>query len=294
MSTSDFGTGASFALAAALAIGALSGCHGAGAAAPHGLGFLRREGRFDAFLERATRESEVFRRRIVASRPNSSSGADHIARAIVAFRDRAGAHLDRRLDVDSFRQDAALLVERMRGRGRIDGEEVYGDFEGLWYGLWDGNRVDHNWSDVVELDPPLEVAIEGGPPVRVRSWQYAWVGDGYGLNLVATVDGENDFLLGYVVHVEDGDLDRERMRRPHVGIPAGPGRLIWLTAGEVFLEESFTDATGQDAYAITGFFYDSGDDGRVTARRAFQAVYSRDAQRRVPWFGFEVEVDSGR
>ena len=244
---------------------------------------------FEAFLRRSTLESELFRRSLFEASDGGAPRAELLARAVVRFRDSAASHLVGRRSTSAFTQGERELVDWMAGRrGRLSGRQVYGGFRGRWYGLWESMQVDHHWGPFVSYDEPRRYALEGGD-VYLRGYQFAWVGDGYGLNHVATVDpGENggDYLLGYVVHVKDGDLGRETARRPHVGIPAGEGKIIWLTAGEAFLEESFRTEEGEEAYAITGFFYRL-ENGILRTIRGFQAIYSRAPQRRLPWHGWD-------
>ncbi len=67
------------------------------------------------------------------------------------------------------------------------------------------------------------------------------------------------------------------------------GKLIWITAGEVFLEESYVVSHGVDAYAITGFLYTVTSD-TLQATRSFQAVYTREPDNRPEWFSFPLEL----
>jgi len=249
----------------------------------------------DAFLERSTRESEVFRRGLLeplAAGPAGVTRARLLAEAIVRFRDEARPHLEGRRSLAGFTQPAAEIAAWIAGRREaVSGKEVYGGFSGRWHGLWEAKEVDHHWGDYVEL-APARVYDSGGKRVSLEGYQYAWVGDGYGINQVASVeapDGKRRFLLGYVVHLKGTDLAAEVARRPHAGVPAGKGKIIWLTAGEVFLEESFRTEGGGEAYAITGFFYKL-DGGVLEASRGFQAVYSRRPAPRTPWFGFPLAL----
>ena len=251
---------------------------------------------FDTLLERSVVESERFRRRLIARRQNRpGSDADLVARAIVEFRRQAPQPLDGRVPLSAFYQDVDDLVRALEeGQGRVLGEEVFGAFRGKWFGRWDGNDVDHHWGRYAALHPaPVFRADENS--VRLDGYQFAWIGDGYGFNHVCSVPGNpwNRYILGYVVHVKDGNLAQETARRPHVGVDAGPGRIIWITAGEVFLEESFIDLDGSDAYAITGFFYRLEGD-TLTATRAFQTVYTRKAHDRPTWFSFSVNIRVAR
>ncbi len=242
---------------------------------------------FEAFLDLASRESERFRRRFLAD-----SGT-RVLETTVKFKESAALWLADRRGVDRFLLDAPELERAVRGASRLDGGAAFGGFEGRWYGRWDRSRVDHHWGPAIDLEPPRRVEIEAGPPVWIRSYQYAWIGDGYGINLIATSDLERadaDYILGYVVHVADQNLDEVRARRPHVGIATGAGQLVWITAGEVFLEEAFRRESGADAYAITGFFYR--DDGLATKiKSCFQAIYTRQPDDRPEFYHFDAEPE---
>ena len=305
---------AALATFAALSLGLANGCGGSFALddedLPRGLAELasRAPGEdFDAFLERAARESEQFRLSLLAPTGFDARQADVIDLGASVFRRQAPRHLEGRRGLGEF----PLLVQGMTpeelenqpahhglvrqaiagSRDPIDAHTVYGPFAGKWYGLWDGRPVDHHWSDVVPLDSPRKVRVGPfGPWVWILSWQYAWIGDGYGLNLLAA-DGPNadarQFLLGYVIHVRDGDIDRETARRPHVGVPVGEGKIIWITAKEMFFEEAFTSEGGGRAYAITGFHYRT-QGPRIFDEGSFQAIYSRDSEKRRSFYEFQT------
>jgi hypothetical protein len=273
----------------------LAGCSSPDDQLPPGVAHLRQgpEGRgFDAFVEEATVESELFRRRLLAGGDPGFVSSDLLAKAILKFREQAPSYLNGHKDIDSFELSEETVKKGIAGAERISSDRAYGGFEGKWYGLWDRMRVDHHWGKIVEPEKPQRVEIAGDEPVWIRSCQYCWVGDGYGLNMIATEDPDTesgDFLLGYVVHVEDGDLDKPTKRRPHVGLFVGKGRLIWITAGEVFLEEIYAVSPGVDAYAITGFFYRVADNTLRTTK-CFQAVYTQKADNRPEWFSFPLEL----
>lgn len=283
----------------AVVIIVLAGCGGPGDKLPPGMAHLRQGAAgsdFDAFVEEATVESERFRRRFLAGGDPDFVGADLLSRAIVKFREQTPFHLKGRKNIDSFDLSEETIVKAIAGAERISSDRAYGGFKGKWYGQWDKMSVDHHWGRLVEPEKPQRVEVAGDEPVWIRSYQYCWVGDGYGLNMIATGNPDSqsgDFLLGYVVHVEDGDLDRPTKRRPHVGIFVGEGKLIWITAGEVFLEESYVVSAGVDAYAITGFFYQVAGDSLQTTQ-CFQAVYTREPDNRPEWFSFPLELTVSR
>jgi hypothetical protein len=211
-----------------------------------------------------------------------------LGEAIVRFRDRSGPLLEGRPRLGRFEVDAGEVEARIRGVGRrIDPETSFGPFSGRWYGLWDADRVDHEWSRVAIHEPPGHHPRLGG--LAILATQSAWVGDGFGWNVVAGPRGGGEVILGTVYHVEDGDRRRIRLHRPHVGVEAGPGRLIWITEGEVFLEELLDHPDSSlRRYAITGFRYRREGDRLVIPGEAFQALYTRDAGHRPAWYRFDV------
>jgi len=277
----------------------LAGCGSPDDQLPPGMAHLRQApaGRdFDAFLKEATVESEMFRRKLLAGGDPDFIDSDLLAKAILKFRQKAPFYLKGHKDINGFEMSQDSIIKTILGNKPISSRLAYGGFEGKWYGLWDKMSVDHHWGRLVEHEKPQQVEIAGDEAVWIRSYQYCWVGDGYGLNMIATGDPDpqsGDFLLGYVIHVEEGDLNRPTKRRPHVGIFVGKDKLIWITAGEVFLEESYDISPGIDAYAITGFFYNVTNDILRTTR-CFQAVYTRQPDSRPEWFSFPLELQVSR
>jgi hypothetical protein len=247
---------------------------------------------FDSFLEESTVQSELFRRRILAGSDPNFTNINLIAEAILKFQQQAPHYLRRNKNIESFKLSKKMIIEAITGKEHISSCQAYGRFQGRWYGLWDKMRVDHHWSEIIELDKPRCVQINGDKPVWIRSYQYCWVGDGYGLNMIATEDPDSqtsDFLLGYVIHVENGNVKKPTKRRPHVGLFVDDGKLIWITNGEVFLEESYDVFPGVEGYAITGFFYKVRD-GILKTTQCFQAVYTREPDNRPEWFSFPLEL----
>ncbi len=266
---------------------------------PPGMAYLQQAppGRdYEAFIRESTIESERFRRRLLSGGDPNFISADLLAKAIIEFRWQAPAYLKGHKDIEGFDLSEKMIIEAISGTERIESRRAYGGFEGKWYGLWDTMKVDHHWSEIVKPDRPRKVEIAGQRPVWIRSYQYCWVGDGYGLNMIATEDpnaSSGDFLLGYVVHVEKGDVTRPMKRRPHVGLFINEGKLIWITAGEVFLEKIYEVSPGVQAYAITGFFYMVAENTLRTTR-CFQAVYTRQSDHRPDWYSFPLELHVSR
>lgn len=153
--------------------------------------------------------------------------------------------------------------------------------------------MDHHWGPYTPVDPIGKFRNSEGAEVCLNGYQYAWVGDGYGLNHVASsTDGTKKYLLGYVIHLKDEKLEQEVVRRPHVGVIDGTDRLIWLTKSEVFFEEMIRGRGDvPDRYYIRGFRYSIDEVKReLSASEAFQVVYSRKADKREPWRGFKIKL----
>ncbi len=263
---------------------------------PPGVAYLRNANGgkgYEAFVEKALRESELFRRHLLRGRDEDHISVPLLARALERFCDEAPAYLKGRKGIDGFKLTEAEVRQLIEGKGALSAQRVYGGFTGKWYGKWDQMRVDHHWGEIVTHDPPRRIEMAGQTPVYLRSCQYCWVGDGYGINVIATDDVDakgGDFLLGYVTHIRDGDMSQPTKSRPHVGVYVGPGQLIWITAGEVFLEESYEITPGVDAYAITGFFYRI-QDGHLETTGCFQSHYTRDHDDRPAWFSFPLKLN---
>jgi hypothetical protein len=239
-------------------------------------------------------EALALRRRLLEPDAGGARPVDRLAGLIVEFRRRAAPLVDDP-GLDAFADlTPAAIVARMEGAGRaVDARGVFGPFAGRWFGRWEEADVDHDWGEVhVHAGRP---SPPGLAPVRLLATQPAWVGDGFGWNVVAEEPSVGaTFLLGSVYHVEGGDPARVRLHRPHVGVDSGPGRLIWITAGEAFLEEHVPEAAGRaERYAITGFRHRVLNDPRSGIGEAFRAVYSRRADDRAPWRRLALE-DSAR
>ena len=256
---------------------------------------------FGHFVERSTREAELFRRSLIARR-ESPGGLNSIALACKRFQaaiNQTGGnqvseseHSDVGNDLSRFQLDQTGIENAIIGTEKaFRPNEFYGSFEGKWFGIWDGKKVDHHWGGYESLESPREIPIADQSPVMLLGYQYAWVGDGYGLNHVATTaDGKLKYLLGYVTHIRDQDLTKEVARRPHVGVLDSPGRLIWITKREVFFEELIRgQSRDQDRYFISGFNY-TVDSDSLLATEGFQAIYSRDKNKRVDWRKLAIDL----
>ncbi len=236
-------------------------------------------------------EAEALRRRLLSENAEGTILAAHLSATLVRFRDRSATALQGRPGLERFDLDARTIEARLRGTGRhIDARKGFDPFSGLWFGRWDRDQVDHDWSHAVVFDPPQTDPRLG--TLKILATQSAWIGDGFGWNVVAAPgDDAGEVILGTVYHVVDRQRDRVRLHRPHVGLDAGPGRLIWITAGEVFFEEVLDLANPERTrYAITGFRYDLVSGRPVPRGEAFQAVYTSRPDDRPAWHTFPIDL----
>ena len=266
------------------------------------------QGSFAAFLKLGAAKAEKFRQSFVSA-GKSEPKAESLARLIQAFS---------KLEISEFKPQPKQvdkpeipdLIDQMRGTAshankRPNANEVYAPFRGKWYGKWADFEVNHHWSSVVECKPPIRFEIDGqsGMKHHIIAYQYAWIGDGYGINYLtrnaATTSGEKKevhyHLLGYVEHIKDGDFGRISARRPHVAVRMKKPRTIcWITAREVFFERAF-DATGGQAnnYGILGFNY-STHSSSMESKSGFYAQYSRNSDKRPAFQSLEFEIRTDR
>jgi len=171
--------------------------------------------------------------------------------------------------------------------------KAYGRFTGKWYGRWEQRDVDHHWSRVVE---PGELSFTTTHPQFQVGWQYAWIGDGYGINHCMSFQQEGEtkrFLLGYTEHLESGDFGKIVAKRPHVGIFAGEGKLIWITAREVFFEQSHAGESSDSKYSIIGFRYQTSAD-ELAVQDGFVTEYSANVENRTPFREFDCSCSAKR
>ena len=263
---------------------------------------------FENLVSTSTVEAEKFRQSLLAKK-NGFCKAQLIARACQQFAKlklapkkltdaNQKAEPKEQYSLGRFELTPEQIVDAIAGKRTIPNpSQFYGSFKGKWYGIWDGNEVDHHWGPYVVQDPAKVFQLNKNQSVKLVGYQYAWVGDGYGLNHVASsADGTKNFLLGYVIHLKDKDIQQEVIRRPHVGVVDGTDRLVWITRSEVFFEEMIR-GKGQtsDRYYITGFRYSIDEakntpNATLSATDSFQVVYSRDANQRQPWRGFKIDL----
>ena len=236
--------------------------------------------------------ADKFRRELLLRGESGQRPIDVIARACVEFRGLMAHRADDLIALKSFRIKEKQLTKAIEGeRGYRRWGRTFERFGGKWYGKWDQMEVDHRWHETVEFETPLKV--EGFYDVFLKTGQFAWVGDGFGWNLVATEDVESRkaFVLGTVYHVEEGDTSRVTNHRPHVGIICSKSQIIWITRGEIFFEEFFDGKSDEEErYAITGFRYRFNGRNVSNVGNAFQAIYTRNPQSRPEWKQFHLGI----
>lgn len=237
-------------------------------------------------------QAETFRQRLLITHPSGKTQAQVITQAIIAFQKSANQQLQDHIALDDFFFVEEELVDAISGNaGEVIGSLSFELFQGKWYGEWDSNDVDHDWSETQEFHPYL--VLDTQPPMGLRAVQYAWIGDGFGWNAVIAPNCQNtgDVILGTVYHVRNQDPDDIYLHRPHVGIALDAGQLIWITQSEIFLEQAFPDDDPEDViYAITGFYYEIKDGKLQNNGDGFQAVYSRKPGDRPKFYRYPIQV----
>ncbi len=238
-------------------------------------------------------EAEKFRREILSQGASGGRTAELLARACLSFRNQLTTGTGQHDSLKAFKISEKKIVSALEGGRRWkQAVKAFDAFGGKWYGKWDQMQVDHHWYPVEQAKSPEKIG--GFYDVYLLAAQFAWVGDGFGWNVVASenAEGKEGFVLGSVHHIEQQDPTQVRLHRPHVGVICRENQIIWITRGEIFFEERFGASKGQpERYVITGFRYRI-DQGRLkNQQNAFQAVYTRDAARRPEWRQFWVRVE---
>ncbi len=241
-----------------------------------------------ARMLRGFRLAEDFRQMLFKVE-NGTSRAQTIAEGLERFRIDSKRPLPNRPTLDRFKVTAKSFLKQIQGRQKLNAQAAFASFSGRWYGKWDQLLVDHNWHPVVADLNSLKVPET--LKTRLVGLQYAWIGDGFGWNYVGqSKDGEGQFILGYVYHLAPREPKKIRYESPLVGYFDGPGRLIWVTPHDLFLEEVLPGKTkSEDRYAITGFRYRIAKGHVVPEGDGFQAIYSRNSKQRSPWMRFDVQ-----
>ena len=234
--------------------------------------------------------AEKFRRGLLRKNATGQARINTLARACLEFQRVLKSQSEELETIKRFKISEKQIVKAVEGQsGSRRWNRTFDAFEGRWYGKWDQMNVDHHWYPTVRFDPPWKV--DAFYDVSVQAGQFAWVGDGFGWNIIGseTVKGRKNFVLGTVYHVEEQDPARVRLHRPHVGVICGDRRIIWITAGEIFFEEKLSaSSAAPERYVISGFRYRFEGLKLVSDGKAFQAVYTRDSEKRPDWKQFWI------
>lgn len=234
--------------------------------------------------------AEKFRRGLIRRNATGVARINFLARACLEFQRSMRSQAEDLETIKRFKISEKQIVKAIEGQSvsrRM--RRAFDVFEGRWYGKWDQMNVDHHWHPTVHFDPPWKV--DAFYDVSVQAGQFAWVGDGFGWNIIGseTAKGRKSFVLGTVYHVEEQDPSQVRLHRPHVGVICGDRKIIWMTAGEIFFEEKRNAEKGKpERYVISGFRYRFDAGKLVNDGKAFQAVYTRDSEGRPDWREFWV------
>ena len=246
-------------------------------------------------LIEGVKKAETLRLDMLDGNQPGIPSVDQLYRSISQFKQQMAIHLSGDSSIDHFAPEAGAFLDAIIGKADTStAAESFNAFKGYWYGEWDGNEVNHQWSRVETYQPADQLVYQDGV-IYIHALQYAWVGDGFGWNIIASRDNDpsETYVLGAVYHVIDQDTSQIRFFIPLVGIAGAPTRLIWLTPSHVFLEEAFLQAEAPH-YRITGFGYDM-NDGTLTAQEeAFRSHYTRDPNHRPPFKQLPVSLEIQR
>lgn len=237
-------------------------------------------------------ECEKFYQELTAPLEDGTLPAKFFVKALIEFQEQSAPHLSGRPGLGNFQLVEEDLLAAIQGSADIlVNRDCFHPFSGRWYGLWDERRVDHEWRIPLEINPPRPVDKTG---FDIQILQYAWVGDGFGWNFLVNPHGKTDtmILMGMVYHTDDLNTEQVSNYDPHIGIDAGPGRIIWITPGHIFFEEIFdkTDL-GSNLYTITGFTFFTDKKTNLISDKGFQTIYTRDPEQRPEWISFPTAIE---
>jgi hypothetical protein len=248
----------------------------------------------DLFLK-GVKEADRFRRGLLQKNASGLTQAGILSEAVMRFQDLAESHLSKENGLKGFKAKKKTLLRAFNGeKSKVKPYEAFSAFDGKWYGIWDKMEVDHHWFPQINQKPAKRVSAFND--IWIHVVQFAWIGDGFGWNIVATEDEDSTdyFILGTVYHVRERDPSQIYLHRPHVGISTDKDQLIWLTRKEIFLEERMP-AKGEfpERYAITGCNYQMHGTSRLSVvGNSFQAIYTRKPDLRYPWKQFWINLSA--
>lgn len=246
----------------------------------------------DLFLK-GVKEADRFRRDLLKKNASGMAQSEILTEGILRFQSLAETHLSKENGLKDFKTRKKALIRAFTGeKSKIKPHSTFDAFNGKWYGIWDQMEVNHHWYPQVNQKPPMMVS--GFHNIWIHAVQFAWIGDGFGWNIVATEkkDSSDYYILGTVYHVRDRDPSQIYLHRPHVGISTNEDQLIWITQKEIFLEERMSSKGDfPERYAITGFRYQMHGNSRLSVvGNSFQAIYTRDPNLRYPWKQFWINL----
>ncbi len=250
-------------------------------------------------LHEGIQRAEAFRLSLLQTENGRKSKAELLVDSILSFQALAEDALRGRYSPSSFRLERENLLHQIQGaESYLRGEDLFSAFAGYWYGVWEDQPMEHHWKMVEHFDPPYRVP--GDHPILLSASQYCWIGDGFGWNILATLpqaDTDNGntipihVILGIVYHVKDQNPSEIIQVRPHVGLFAEPGKLIWITEREIFLEEVRRHGKhGPERSIMTGYRYSIENNRLINNGTAFQAVYTRNPEERPSFFTFAISL----
>lgn len=231
----------------------------------------------EAKLRRGLAKSNEFRRELL------DGDAKTIGAALETFRTTLQVPQDRP-NLQGFKVTPEMFVSQVEAAEPLDASNSFAPFSGRWYGEWNKKLVDHNWSEVFIPGELTDISSQQTLGSRL-ALQYAWIGDGFGWNLLVQPKGaRGQTILGYVYHIKSHEPNEVQFEFPLVGYSDGPGRVIWVTPSSCYFEEVHDQPN--EHYSITGFNFKLKEGVLHTDGSAFQAVYTRDPKRRPKWIEF--------
>ena len=245
-------------------------------------------------LKEGVIEADKFRRSLLVKGASGQTRIEVLARACLQFQTKLSGAPKGIRSVEDFKISEKLFLAAAEGSRRWKKwPRTFDAFTGEWFGKWEQTEVDHQWFSTKSF--PSAERYQGFHDVYLLAGQFAWIGDGFGWNLIASAgeEGREAFVLGSVYHVQDQKIDLVRQHRPHLGVVCSKQQLIWITAGEVFFEEGFQGKErAEDSYVITGFRYRFLGQQVSNNGRSFQAVYTRDRRKRPEFEDFWLGISA--
>lgn len=261
-------------------------------------------------LKDGIRKANHLRRRLLSEAQDQSDAAiERIGHAIAIFQRGAAEAWGSDSWVSRFDVSPQRLRAQLAGSVELT-DPVFEAFEGQWYGKWDELTVNHDWK-TPQIYRPSRVIADDTPPVKAV--QFAWVGNGFGWNILCEVLGSptrtsdadvapavgrsrgrpGNFILGMVYYVAADDPGKVVGETPLVGFADGPNQLVWITESDIFLEATYVDARYGECYGIAGFKHQLLSESPETSTTGVQAIYTHAPQTRPAFKKFSWEGTQG-